>query len=1365
MPLDRALTGDDAKVVKEWENKIKELCQAGKYAEAQGGARMVLEIHRRIHGEGHWKSRQAEATLRKLEQIAALPAEARAQLADADRLDAEAETFRQQGRYAKGAELLRRVLAIRRRHLGEEHIDVVTAINDLALFLHGSGKYAEAVPLSRQALTLFRKILGEDHPDTATGYNNVASNLHARGNFPEAEPFFRQALAMRRKHLGEDHPETARSYSNLAANLNAQGKYVEAEPLCRHALIIRRKLLGEDHLDTANSYDNVASNLVAQGKLPEAEQFFRQSLTIRRKVLGEENPFTARGYTGVAAILNAQGKYAEAERLYRQALAINRKILGKEHPETADAYSRLAANLDNQGNCVDAEPLHRQAVTIRHNLLGDEHPLTARSYRNLASNLDIQGKYSEGESLSRKALTISRKVLGEVHPETADCYNKLAASCNAQGKFAEAEPFFRQALIIRRKVFAENHPDTADSYNALGSNLQEQGKVAEAEPLHRQALAIRRKVYGEDHPGTANSYNNVAMNLNAQGKFAEAAALHGQALTLCRRLLGENHPHTVLCCNNVAYNLDAQGKYAQAEPVYRHTLAVRLNVLGENHPDTAVSYSNLASNLNAQGKYAEAKPLCEQALAIRRKVYGEDHPAMANSYNNLAYCFAGQGKFAEAEPLHRQALALCHKLLGDGHSHTVLCCINTALDLNAEGKYAEAEILWTRAARNFEIARWRSSRSGLERATARVPSPFPFLAACRARLDQPLAAWRALEAALARGLLDDFSAINKQALSPEERKRFEALNAILVHLDQQIATLLTTKIHDGTAMARYRELAAQRRTTTAELDRFASDRATRELYELERIQPVLPPDTALLAWVDLKGSPRGVQGGGEHWACVVRRTGPPIWVRLAGSGSREEWTEEDDEMPVQLRLAVAQPPNHRGQDWQEIARQVAVQRLARLEPHLQGIRHLVVLADWALPLETLSERYRVSYAPSATLFARLQEQRQRIRLGERNSRILALGDPLFSFSSALPSRAKPEVSPPTQGVLLTRVLAGRNAAQSGLKPDDVLLAYAGTKVHSSAELHTAIEAQQRTYATGKAPAEAAVPVQVWRDGKVVDRIVQPGPLGARFAQLPPAEVILAKRSGDQAVQISRGSPFTPLPGTRIETETIARLFAEPVLLLGSEASAQNLGQLVAQDRMRQFRYVHLATHGVTNHRIALYSALVLAPDQVPYPGQQSAAAGPLPYGWLTAEQILHTWKLDADLVVLSACQSALGKQAGGEGYLGFAQALFLAGARSLVLSHWKVDDTATALLMVRFYQNFLGKREGLKRPMPKAEALQEAKHWLRDLTATEVKELRQQLKARVIGPTGPRPNDDTKEERPYAHPYYWSAFILIGDPG
>ena len=130
-------------------------------------------------------------------------------------------------------------------------------------------------------------------------------------------------------------------------------------------------------------------------------------------------------------------------------------------------------------------------------------------------------------------------------------------------------------------------------------------------------------------------------------------------------------------------------------------------------------------------------------------------------------------------------------------------------------------------------------------------------------------------------------------------------------------------------------------------------------------------------------------------------------------------------------------------------------------------------------------------------------------------------------------------------------------------------------------------------------------------------------------------------------------------------------------------------------------------------------------------------------GLVTAQEIVREWDLNADLVTLSACETGLGQEVVGEGYVGLAYAFLQAGTRSLLVSLWKVEDTATSLLMRRFYENWRGEygeeRSGrVGEPMTKADALQKAKCWLRTYT-------------------------DESGHTPYKHPYYWSAFVLIGD--
>jgi CHAT domain-containing protein len=204
--------------------------------------------------------------------------------------------------------------------------------------------------------------------------------------------------------------------------------------------------------------------------------------------------------------------------------------------------------------------------------------------------------------------------------------------------------------------------------------------------------------------------------------------------------------------------------------------------------------------------------------------------------------------------------------------------------------------------------------------------------------------------------------------------------------------------------------------------------------------------------------------------------------------------------------------------------------------------------------------------------------------------------------------------------------------------------------------------------------------------------------------------------------------------------------------------------LAADGRLGTYRYLHFATHGELDDQRPMRSALILAQDRLPDPAAAATEKKPHYDGRLTAERILRRWQLHADLVTLSACNTGMGQFSGGEGHLGFSQALFLAGADSLVLSLWEVDDASTALLMTRFYENLTG--EGTGRAMSKAEALAEAKKWLRNLGADEIGELTKNLSSR--GTRGRvvqrQPAENVLPTRTFEHPYFWSGFVLIGDP-
>ena len=258
---------------------------------------------------------------------------------------------------------------------------------------------------------------------------------------------------------------------------------------------------------------------------------------------------------------------------------------------------------------------------------------------------------------------------------------------------------------------------------------------------------------------------------------------------------------------------------------------------------------------------------------------------------------------------------------------------------------------------------------------------------------------------------------------------------------------------------------------------------------------------------------------------------------------------------------------------------------------------------------------------------------------------------------------------------------------------------------------------------------------------------------------------------------SGGEDFAPLPGTRSEVEALARLFkadGRPArILLGADASEPELDRLAASGELGRFGFIHLATHGVIDEDVPARSAVILTQTGLPDPLEQALSHQPVFDGRLSVREIQHGWELKAELVTLSACETALGRKAGGEGFVGFTQALLDVGHAERVpvaLEGGRQGDGAVDAPVLR---EPAGRRPGLATPMPKAEALHEAKAWLRNLTADEVGSELAAARSRPRATagqgqrrasTGASPASTPPGLRPYAHPYYWAAFILVGDP-
>jgi tetratricopeptide (TPR) repeat protein len=1206
-----------------------------------------------------------------------------------------------------------------------------------------------------------RKLTGED-TKKAEELDKAIETAQKADRLDEAIARAEELLTLRTRAQGSKHFETVNAEWRLKTLRRAASMPKEDQVAYR----------------SAQTMDEQAVILNAQGRYAAAEPLLEKALEIRRRLLTDDDPDTSASYGNLAYSLWKQGKYSQAQPLFEKALEIRLRLSGEDHADTAQCYNNLASTLSYQGKYTQAQPLFEKALEIKRRLLSDDHPDTAMVYNNLAYNLNAQGRYARAQPLYEKALEIRRRLLTEVHTDTAMTYNNLAMNLNAQGKHAQAQPLLQKALEITRRLLSDDHPDTAMVYNNLALSLDAQAKHAQAQPLYEKALEIARRLLTDDHPLTANFCDNLASNVNFQGKYAEAQPLYEKALEIRRRLFTDNHPDTAFGYNNVAGNLRDQGKYAQAQPMVEKALEIRRRLLTDDHPDTATNYNNVASNLNSQGKYAQAQPLYEKALAIWRRLLTDDHPLTANGYNNLAANLEPQGQYAAAQPLHEKALEIKRCLLTDAHPTTARSYAKLAVNLNAQGKYREARDRWLSAVKSLDASRLRVAFTGLERAGTKDLMRAA-LAAVLARLGQPAEAWQALEEDLGRGLLDELAARQDRRLTLAERTRLRELTAELERLDRLVET--TPKgLNQTERVTRFEKLKRQRELASIALGEFQTELVhvhgtlAGQVATLNEVQAALPADAALVAWVDIPpAGPNAADPDGEHWGVVVRSRGVPAWVAIPGTGMDGLWTKEDTGLADRVRTALRSRPGAETTDLRALLDGLRTQRLEPLAKALGATadgmpvaRRLIVLPSRAMagiPIEALlapDDGRIVSYAPSGTVFKYLREQPR----PDRHAGLLALGDPVYEHADS----TKEPAPLPDRGLLINMVAPGSNAATHGLKVGDVLTAYNGAALKKKDDL--------------KVVAEDAKPVavEVWRDGQAGRRELAAGKLGVVLDPRPAPIAIAENRKLQHVLMAARGGGenFAPLPGTRYEVEALGELFRtddrRTRILLGTDASEPQLEQIATSGELGRFGFLHLATHGVIDEGVPARSAAILTQTGLPDPLDQALNHKPVFDGRLSVREIQRGWELKAELVTLSACETALGREAGGEGFVGFTQALLMSGARSVCLSLWKVDDTATALLMQRFYANMLGRRPGLSGSMSKAEALREAKVWLRGLRRAQVLKVAAELSGgleRSKGTKARRPAElaaaipsGRNDDRPFAHPHYWAAFVLAGDP-
>jgi CHAT domain-containing protein/tetratricopeptide (TPR) repeat protein len=975
--------------------------------------------------------------------------------------------------------------------------------------------------------------------------------------------------------------------------------------------------------------------------------------------------------------LHMDARYADAMSAVQEALDIQITFLGEDHYEVGLSKGRLAFARQNLDDLDGAEPVYNEALMVLRNSLGESHP-------DIAEVLDWkgvlylkQGKYEQSERVLNEALEMYRR-FSDASRGIAITLHDRAHLMFLRGDHSGSERVYQEAIEVWRRIGEENTVRCATTFDNLGIVYVTQGRHAEAEPLYRRALELRRKYLRWDHPDVAVSLNNLAGLYYVLGNYVEAAPLYREALAIKRKTLPAGHQSLVLGASNLAAVLFKQGEVEEAEALFEEALGIFKATLPPGHAYIGLVQNNLASVISEQGDYARAESLYTEALSIYRNSFGDKHENVATLLGNIAKVKIEQGDYPGAETRFREALEIYEHQFGFEHPSVASSLTNMGAMMIRQGRYAESEVELRRALQIYDRM-LMTSAPGAVTANSLLGSALVQSGDITGGIETLESACQTFEVARRRVSV---GGLRRTAYTASESPYRKLAVAYLENGDYA-AAWESVENDNGRGLLDMLETVSARDLTEDEI--AEEKRLDNDLGRLE---------DSYIAWANDSTSAGAARADSIRTVLLEAQT---RWSRF------------------QRRLAGKYP--------------IAEGRSRTLGEIQSGLDGGSAIVGW---LDVLDEHF-VYMVPreGPVVWERLagtQIDSLALRfLGSMTVDPVVAGENGELGRQIYAARMQP-LDKHLAGI--ERIVVIPSGPMLGL-PVEALSTGEGEYVVDRWEVSYAPSATIHSWLESKPKRKGDPSLIVLGDPPFNEQQAR-AMAGNSDAGALAAGRAGASRSGADADHAAIAD-LKPLGGSRKEATDIAALFDRSDVLLGKAANEANLVERATNDELAGYSFVHLATHAIIDNKRPERSCLVLSQVDLPDPLETVISGGRIIDGRLTMEEILREWRLEANLVTLSACETALGREVRGEGYIGFAHAFFQAGTRSVVVSLWQVDDRATRRLMARFYENML------ERDMSRSAALREAKRWLRDLRGSG-------------------------DIRPFSHPAFWSGFILMGDP-
>lgn len=867
-----------------------------------------------------------------------------------------------------------------------------------------------------------------------------------------------------------------------------------------------------------------------------------------------------------------------------------------------------------------------------------------------------------------------------------------------QGQYTAAEPFYREAVAICEQIHGPDARETAVVLASLSCCVMVLGRDAEAEQLCKRLERVLRSNKDAAPREFSKAMQLAAFVYSNLGRRLEAEETATKALEMCERVQGDQVSETgdALVCLSLIFC--RHNKLADAEPLLKRALAIYEQSDGTADFSSFFTRAALGAMYWKAGRHAEAEAAFRQTLRFFEETFGATHPNTAQLLDQVANNAYFMGEYARAEQLAERALRIHMKALGPSHPTTGACLINLSVIHAARGKWLEAAELRERGQRvmsrqfdgalasllpseqvaflNAEYA--IGFHSALSTGLLQAESP---------RIQKLSAGW------LVNGKGAGFRALSQQALlskcaaAPETAELAKKLDAVRGGISDAAQKAMLGIDSEACAKQLLDLQAAEKRIVREIGGQFAAISQACLWIDIDSVRENIPPECVLVDCARFEVFDFTAQSKGNEWkpARYAAWVIPP--KGLGEIAILDLGLASDIDEKVEVYRAAMQEARGAKDDMANVNELAAEKRLL----------------DAARPLAKSILQPVIDAIESNTAAANTKEL-------------------IFSPDGELwlvPWAALP------------------------LKDDRYAIEQFAIRTVTSA--HELVPHQRERVE----PAQSIVFADPAFD--VVDEAHDLKTTAATAGSAGHLTQAIATRSSKAIEKAHR------LPGTAHEAKLVAPAIAtvtgcKPTIYTGAQAR-EGIAKQVERPRVLLF-----STHAFV-YPDQQMSKQDVELAKLSHPRVRSIAAAATPEGdrienplvrcglllsgcntppeeiadgvedgRLTGLEILGMDLYGTELVVLSACDTGLGKVQCGEGVAGLRQAFLLAGAESVVASLWQVTDAETADLMSGFFSNLAAK-------MPRPEALRQA-----------------QLE--IIA--------ERRRDKGAAHPFYWAAFGITG---